>query len=67
MNATLVTVGTICGSFCNPSRGPTSTIFTCLGVLMSFLRSFKIDQHGPFVDGIALGITHGSDTAGGRR
>ena len=28
MNSILVAVGTSCFSFCNPSRGPTSTILT---------------------------------------
>jgi hypothetical protein len=34
MNSTFVAVGMVPGSFCRPSRGPTSTIVTLLGKLL---------------------------------
>jgi hypothetical protein len=44
INSTFTVVGTICFSFCNPSLGPTSTIFTYPGILprnCSIIYSFR--------------------------
>ena len=35
ISSILTSVGTIIDSFCSPSRGPTSTIFTRFGTLMA--------------------------------
>ena len=35
-SAILMSAGTVCASFCKPSRGPTSIIFTCFGSVILF-------------------------------
>src|SRR5579871_5716011 len=37
MNSIFVSVGTICFSFCSPSRGPTSTMRALGGIVISLL------------------------------
>ncbi len=42
MSSTLTSVGTTPGSFCRPSRGPTSTIFTRFGKRIIVFLSLRL-------------------------
>src|SRR5690606_27871212 len=68
MNSILTAAGTMAGSFCRPSRGPTSTTRTPAGKDISGrLVRLQVHEHRVGVDAVADGTEHVRDDPRDRR
>ena len=73
MNSILVSVGTICASFCSPSRGLTSTMRTLCGVFIGQFSSLlgivglKVQKFHTLGDLVAHRVVEALNPAGCRR